>query len=323
SDTEQLAVRQALERIPGSDISRHLITLLGTGEDRLQTTIMSILVTRHASEAVPELLQVATGDSAQVRQAAMVALGEMAAPEHVAAMIPAVLKAPRGAERAAAEKAVMFVCRKEPDPDKQPLPLLEGLKPLAPADRLAMLSTLGRIGGKPALEPVEQAIASRQSADHSAGITALSNWPDASVANRLIQLVKQDPHPPHRITALRALIRVAPLSDHRSDADRLGLLKEAMELSTQSRERNFVLERLQAIRTVETLRYVLPYTNQASYREQACETIVELAHHRALRDAHKDEFHAALDKVMMTTKDATLIERSRRYKNNQTWVRPK
>jgi hypothetical protein len=57
--------------------------------------------------------------------------------------------------------------------------------------------------------------------------------------------------------------------------------------------------------------------------EHACETIVELAHHRGLREPNKPEFDRALDKVMATSKNATTVDRAKRYKNNQTWVRPK
>jgi hypothetical protein len=48
-----------------------------------------------------------------------------------------------------------------------------------------------------------------------------------------------------------------------------------------------------------------------------------LAHHRQLRDANKQEFHAALDLVRKATNDPVVSERATRYQNGQTWVRPK
>ena len=157
---------------------------------------------------------------------------------------------------------------------------------------------------------------------HDAGVRALSNWPDASVAPRLIELVKTDPHPGHQTTALRALIRIAPLSDERSDAERLQLLQQAMTMCRRDQERNFVLQRAQAIRIPETLRFVLPYLKQPAYAKQACETIVELAHHRQLREPNKAEFDGALDQVIATSKDPTILDRAQRYKKGQTWAAP-
>ena len=72
---------------------------------------------------------------------------------------------------------------------------------------------------------------------------------------------------------------------------------------------------------METLRYVLPFVDQPQHAEAACESIVELAHHRGLREPNKAEFHRALDKVLATTKDAVVIDRAKRYKADQTWVR--
>ncbi len=76
------------------------------------------------------------------------------------------------------------------------------------------------------------------------------------------------------------------------------------------------------IRIPETLRFLLPYLDQPAYAQQACQAIVELAHHRELRDGNKAEFHTALDKVLEVSRDATVLERADRYKRGQTWVRP-
>ena len=120
------------------------------------------------------------------------------------------------------------------------------------------------------------------------------------------------------------MIRVAPLPDEqRSDELRLDLMRTAMAMCWVDDDRLLIRERLKAIRTVETLRFVLPYTDQPQYAEQACLTVVELAHHSGLREAHREEFHAALDHVLEVSQDATVLDRAQRYKKGQTWVRPK
>ena len=54
-----------------------------------------------------------------------------------------------------------------------------------------------------------------------------------------------------------------------------------------------------------------------------CETIVELAHHRGLREPNKAEFDPLLDRVMATSKDEVVVDRAQRYKKGETWNRPK
>jgi hypothetical protein len=96
-----------------------------------------------------------------------------------------------------------------------------------------------------------------------------------------------------------------------------------MPLCQTDAERAKLLERVNAIRTVETFRFVLPYVDQPALAEPACKSVVELAHHRNLRDAHKDEFTKALDKVIATTKNPEFVERANRYKEGKTWERKK
>ena len=96
-----------------------------------------------------------------------------------------------------------------------------------------------------------------------------------------------------------------------------------MKMSWRDAETKLGIQRAGAIRDPESLRFILPYLGDEKFAEDACLSIVELAHHRELREEAKDEFLAALDRVIETSKDAVVVDRAKRYKNNQTWVRPK
>ena len=241
---EQEAARAGLVRVSGSTVSAEIAAALtrdtaqpaarNTAQPAalLRVTLIEILANRRAFDALPVVLAAATDDDVAVRAAAMTALGQLAGPEQIAGMVQAVLRAEPGAERAAAEKAIMFVCRRLEDAEKRALPLLAAIDQLNASDRTALLPTLGRVGGTAALAIIEGAIGSPDTALHETGIRALCNWPDASIAPRLIELVKTDQHPEHG-TLASALIRVAPLPDGRLPQERLDLLKEALALSTQ------------------------------------------------------------------------------------------
>lgn len=322
SEAEQSASRASLIRLRGESVAAGIVAELKQSDLLARVTLIEILAERRALDAVPDLLAAATGAEPAVRAAAMAALGQLAGPEQIAAMLPGVLRAEPGDERAAAERAVMIACGRIDDPHKRAEPLLAALETLAAADRTALLPTLGRVGGSAALTIVETAVASPDAAVHDAGIRSLCNWPDASIAPQLIELTHSDEHPDHRALALRALIRVAPLPDGRPDLQRLELVQKALALCTRDEERNMVLARAHAVRVVETLRFLVPFLDQPEFAQQACESVVELAHHRGLREPNKAEFHQALDKVIQISADATVIDRANRYKNNQTWVRP-
>lgn len=320
-DPERAAARASLARLPGEPVTAALVSALQQGKPALRVALLQVLAERRAAEALQAIEAAALDADPQVRAAAMVALGQLGGPQQIPAMVRGVLKAEKGREREAAEKQVMFVCQRSADPRKRAEPLLAALAELPEADRTAMLSTVGRVGGPAALVTVEAAIAGSDAAVHEAGVRAMCNWPDASVAPRLIELMRTDKHPAHQRMALTALIRVAPLPDGRTDADRLALLQKTFSLSTRSEDRIAVLKRASAIRTMETLRFVVALMDEPALAEAACLAAVELAHHRDLREPNKAEFDRVLDRVMATSKDAVTVERAGRYKKGQTWTK--
>jgi HEAT repeat protein len=323
SKAEQSAARGSLVRLRGDAISSAMVAEMKKSDPPVTVALIEILATRRALDTIPDLLSVAIGREPSGRAAAMAALGQIAGPEHVAGMVRGVLAAAKGAERDAAEKAIMLVCGRIADGERRADSLLAAMEKLNEADRLTILTTLGRVGGSEARKSIETAIADTDPRRHEAGVRALCNWPDASVAPRLVELAKSEEHQELRSLALAAVIRVAPLPDQRPAAEKLALLQKVIAMCTRDEERKLVLKRSAAVRTVETLRFVLPYLDHPSLAGQACETVVELAHHRGLREPNKAEFHKALDKVLQTSKDAVVLDRANRYKRDQTWVRPK
>ncbi len=322
SPAEQAAARTSLERLPGEAASATIATEMKRSKPPERVMLIELLANRRAFNTAADILPDAVNADPVVRSAAMAALGQLAGPEQIPGMVRGILAAEQGKEREAAEKAVMFVCGRIEDAQQQAKPLLAAMDELDRDDRTILLPALGRVGGPDALKMVNAAIAASDPAIHEAGLRALCNWPDASVAPDLIELVRMDKHPDHRIAALRALIRVAPLPDGRTDLEKLELLQKALTLCTRDTERKLVLQRAAAIRIPETLRFLLPYLDQPAFAPQACQSIVELAHHRGLREPNKAEFDKALDKVIETSKDATVIDRANRYKKGQTWARP-
>jgi len=321
--TQHAAARASLTRLSGDTVSAALAAALKTEPPDVDVILIQILAERQARDTIPTLLSAAMNAEPTVRTAAMAALGQLAGTPHLAGMLRGVLKAEPGRERAAAEKQVMLVCQRIGGTEQRCQPLLAAMATFPEADQLALLPTLGRVGGSAALHRIEMAIADSNPKIHEIGIQALCNWPNAKIAPRLIELVDSDTQPQHRLAALRALIRVAPLPGNRPAAEKLELLQKAMAMATRDRERRLVLQRAAAIRTIETLRFVLPYVDNPRFAQQACKSIVELAHHRGLREPHKAEFHLALDKVIQTSQDTTVLDRAQRYKRDQTWVRPK
>ena len=324
ADPEKAAARRALTILRGSDVTPLIVEAAKVGEPGLRPTFIDILADRRAVSALPDLLAAAVDGDPAVRTAAMRALARFGGPEQVAGMVQGVLKAAAGGERDEAERSLVTVCTQNPGKEKAAEALLTQFKAADDATKETLLTVLARVGGDGALAIVDGLIADANTGKRKLGLTALAKWPDATVSQRLLDLLGKSQDPTERELLLGTLIRIAPLPDNKlNDKQKLELLEKTMSLCKRDEDRRRVLERANAIRTIETLRFVAPYLDDPNLAEPACLSVVELAHHRNIRDANKDEFTKALDKVLGTTKNEELIERAERYKQGQTWERKK
>lgn len=319
----QNAAKKSLSRLRGSTVNATIVSEMKNASSA-RVALIEVLVMRRASDSMPQITAMAVDQDPKVRQAAMIALAELGDLTQIPGMIQGVLKAGKGAERDAAEKALATVCGRNTKPELRAEPILAASAKLDEASQLDLLSTVARVGGAKALAAVETAMNSENRTQHDAGLQAFCKWPDASIADKLATLIEKATNASERSLEFKAFVRIVSLrNDKRSDQERLTRLKQAMSFATSPEEKALVLNRCRLAYSVDSMRYVLPYLDQPLFAEVACETIVELAHHREVREPNKSEFDGVLDRVMQISQDAVVKDRAQRYKNGQTWVRPK
>jgi HEAT repeat protein len=321
---DRAAARQGLGLLRGSDAAAAIVAAARSGDAAVRGQLLELAAERRLRAALPEMVAAASDADAGLRQVAVRGLERLGGAEQVPALVAAVVKAPEGVERGNAETALVAVCTKNPGSDKAAQAFLGRFREAGDNEREILLPAVGRVGGEGALKIVDELVASTDASRRQFGLKALTRWPDATVAGRIIDLRAKSPAGAERDMLLAALIRIAPLPDNKlDDRQKLELVQKTMGLCERPEDRARLLERANAIRTVETFRFVLPYLDDPALAESACLSVVELAHHQKLRDAHKPEFVKALDKVIATTKNAEIVERAERYKQGQTWERKK
>ncbi len=309
-----LTARESLQAIYGPKIDEQIIAALKAEKDPVRRAAwIGVLQSRQPVGVVPLLLDEVGSQGPVVAGRALAALGKLAAPKDIPALVAVVLKTENGTLRDEAERAVRQVCLQIADAKKRAQPVLSIFQSASPAERLVLLPLLGRIGGDDVRAVVQESLGSKDPAVYAAGVRAISNWPDASAAGQLLHLAQSAKEPAHRQWALYAFVRVVSLPGGASNADKLANLKQAMLLSQTDQQRLWVIQRAEAVRAVETLRFVAPYMAQPAFAEQACHSVVELAHHKELRNPNLPEFTAALQKVLATAKDAATLDRAKRY----------
>lgn len=318
------AAREALVAIQGADVSSQLLATAGSGAAPVasRAEVFEILAERRDRSAVPLLLQATVADDAVLRGAALRALARLAGPAEVGGLVAGFLAAAEGSERSDAERAILAVCVQGPDAKPAAAALTAAYRGVDPASQEKLLPLLARVGGPDVRAIVDSLAANPDAARRKLGLTALARWPDATVADRLLDLLAQTSDAAERRLLLDGLIRIAPLPDNGlDDAQKLALVAKTMPLCTSDDDRRRLIERTCAVRSVETLRFVVPFLDQPALAESAAKGVVELAHHRSLRDAHKAEFTAALDRVLAVAQDPVTRDRAERYKQGKTWER--
>jgi HEAT repeat protein len=320
---EKTAAKSAVQRLRGEEVPGAIAAALKNSPPPMCVVLIEVLAERRALTTVGDLLNAATSEDAKVRRAAMVALSQLAAANHLPGMFKAVLNAENGTEREAAEKAVAVVAGRIDDADARASAMLSAWAKFNAQDQIALLPTLGRVGGSKIYTVIKSALVGEDPARREAGLRALCNWPDSTVLDELLEAAAKADSPAHRAIIFQAFVRIGSMRDDRTDLERLARMKQAMAAAKNAEERALVVNRCCTSYSIESLRYVLPYLEQPEFVQLACETIVELAHHRELREPNKSEFDPALDKVIKLSKDAVIVDRANRYKRGETWARPK
>jgi HEAT repeat protein len=302
SSSQRIAARQSLERLQGEGVDDALAQLLPSAKPMAAVVLIQTLAARSFSDTVPLLLGSAKSPSTEVRQAALAALEKLATPDEATQLIEFLLRSSRGAEREAAERAVWRCCARIEDPLRRAEPLLDCWKSASQAQRAVLLPALGRVGGASALPMVKRSLEDPQLRD--AAVRALSNWPDATVADELIQLARAGDKPEYRIWALRGFARVVAREGRAHPQRTFEQLREAMQLATRVEDRKLVLSRLTATRVPGALELSQACLQEEPLRADAIEVVASLA--EGMKETHPAEARVALERIQPLTTDQNL-----------------
>jgi hypothetical protein len=292
-----------------------------TAGPQVRGRLIEVLATRRATGELDAIIAATTDDDRGVRAIAMNALGQIGTPDQLAAILPGVLKAAKGRERDNAERNVAEICQRIDNEDQRGEALIAALDTIDAEGRDDLMPLVGRVGGSRLIKFVADIATGEDPARRSVGIDALSNWPDASPADTLLEIANQTNDASERRRAFHAYVKVCAIRDRRSDEQRLERMKQAMNEARTSEEKIAVINRTRTAYDIEAMRFVRPFLDEPDFCQIACETIVELAHHRRIRDPNKAEFDDVLDQVIKLTDNEELIERANRYKRGETWER--
>ena len=304
-------VADAMKRIPGADFDAAVAAALKkeTNGDNA-ATLADVVSGRFLVSEVSSLLDSAKKDDCPIRLQLLTAAERLATKEHIADFVDAFVAIPAGGDRDRAEQIIARLC----EGDATPV-----VAKMNNANGATIFPLLGRIGGDAAFAQIERGLKSNNAPMIALSVRSLCNWPNAKVAPQLLDAAKNGAYPENmRIQALRAYIRVVSLPDDQdavdmSGADKLAALKDAFKLATRDDERNLALERVGAVRELDSVKFALEHVDNKALQNKALNAVLDLAHQDFLRKKDKDLFTKALD-VVLEKGDQGQKDRAGRYK---------
>jgi len=307
SDDPQVreAALETLRLMSANGTNQAILVLMSEAKD-LTPVVVRCALARRSPEFVPGFLKAAQSSNGATRLEALKSLEIMATEKDAPSLVGLLCKASPGEEREAAGRAVWMSCEKIPDPTRRSAPLLAAMEEADAAGRCAILPSLARMGGKEALAAVQLAMQSTDQAVRDAGYRALANWPDATVAGELLDVAKTSEVESYRVWSLRAYARVVSLPSERPPQETFEMLRRALDLATQTEDKQLIVSRLGSVRAPDALALVLSLVDDPELEDTAVPAVFTLA--KGLSQSHPDQATAAMEKVRSLTKDPAVLQ---------------
>ena len=309
STADELPVRHAafetLRLMTADGTNQAIIDLLNDA-GTLHPVVVKCALARRSPEFVPAFLQAAESSDSATRLEAFAALEIMATQNEAQALAGLLCRTSPGEEREAADRAVWMSCQKIADPAQRSAPLLAAMETADESGQCAILPTLARIGGERSLTAVHAAMQSDDQALRDAGYRALANWPDATVADELLDIAKTGELESYRIWSLRAYARVVTLPSERPPQQTFEMLRGAMKIATRTEDKELIISRLGSVRVPDALTLLLSLLDDEELKN--CRRSRRLFPGQRTQPVPSGAGTSGLGKIQPMTTDAAILQ---------------
>ncbi len=287
------AARASLQRLKGNDIDAALIATLDKAEPAGKVQIIGALADRAAAEAAPAAEKLAASDNADVRQAAIAAIGALGTEKQIPTLVAVLKSAKDAATTEAADKALAAICTRVKAQASSAV--LAGLTGASPEAQASLYNALARCGDQVAFD----AIVPAAKAGNDGAVRALATWTAPNAIAPLLDIASTSANKVHKVLATRGVISLARLKDT-PQADALAALAKAMTLADNP-EKLQVLAALGEIPAIESFKMIAPCVEDKALAEAAYSAAVKIA--PKVMDKDKSLVQATLEKIVAGTKN--------------------
>lgn len=292
------AAKNALAGLSGDGVNAALAKRLSGAQGKLRHVLIALAGLRRVEGVAAILKKASLDDDASIRAASLEALGLTIGPKDLPFLIKRVVKPKDKADAQAAEKALKTACLRMPDREACAAELTDTLwdmplttqstvvkkrwdpsgkwrwTPVSPKSTL--LEILGEMGGKKALDTMQEAAVDDDAELRDTALYVLGQWVTPDAAPALLTLARKAPGSNHRILALRGYIRIAKVFDL-PVPEKAKICAATLKLATRNEERNLALDVVKAHPSLEMLLVATEAAKIPALKDAASDIALKIA----------------------------------------------
>ncbi len=303
---ERQAARDTLARIHGPGVRDALLAYLKQAETMEKVELLLALGKRSDTAAAPMLLQYANAPEETIRLAALESLRRLAVTDTLLPLLDLIVTSKSDSDRNAALKALNAVCQATPDKDQVSRQVIAAMNRLPASERRYALPLLLEIATPAALTEMLKSTQNSDAQLVRESIRLLTQWPNATPAEKLFEITRTNSDPSLRTLALRGGITVAGREP--DPTARLALIRAALSLAGRTEEKKMALSQLSRIPLTEALEMSLRYLDDPELVNEAGLAAVSIA--ESLADANPQLANKVATEVLEHCKMPAIVKRA-------------
>lgn len=296
------AAKGALASLPGDEVASQLVSLLEKATPPSLQVLIEVIGQRRI-EATPALVKQLASADANIRTAALVALGATVSGKDLPVLVTQTIHPQHATDAVAALKALKAASVRMPDREACAAELAAALDRADSQTKPRLLEILGAVGGPKALATIAAAMKGGDDAVQDVGSRILGGWMTADAAPVLLEQARAASDSKYQVRALRSFIRIArqftlPIEE------RAAMCQQALEAARRPEEQKLVLAVLERYASPQTLAVAVKAAGTPSLTQNA--SLSALAISRKL--GNPPEAKALLDSAGIKAPDVEILK---------------
>ena len=317
-DSEMVAnaAKNTLANLPGAEVDAAIVGLLEKGDTAAKTTAIALIEERRIVSAFPQLEKGLDNSDANVRKAALDALGQVAGIDELPLLLGHLGKMNSQEDLDALQRVLKSACTRMPQ-DAATTEVVKRIADSPKATQLSLLELLMEIAGPKAVETVESYAWGDDTDLKNKAIALLGSWRSPKdvdlIAAACLKLAKEAEERGHRYNAGRGYIRLARQFDM-PEAKRIEMATQMLTLQNRVEDKLLAFDVYSRYPSANMLAETMKWINQEQLQEKACETAVIIGE----KTPDKSEaVAAAMKAVLEKCQNADVKARAQRVLDRQ------